>query len=236
MTSKLLSFLYNVATIFSILFRFLNRIFVPIFRKFIKFGSLLFNNCYFYFSQLYSNYTILFNWLLFILSAFCIYYFFVDITSIDIFQIAFIFSQSDVICLSNIILRGNIKSIKASSSKSNKQQNKSKSNFVKVTVPFNELTEIKFLQVLMLNLKLHSLNTILFQYNEYSSSIHIMLGPQVGIVVKDSHNISYYRKLFQYYKDKLEIQMSFYTVGLPYFRYIYFKEIQVEDHIRIGDL
>ena len=91
MTSKLLSFLYNVATIFSILFRFLNRIFVPIFRKFIKFGSLLFNNCYFYFSQLYSNYTILFNWLLFILSAFCIYYFFVDITSIDIFQI-FIFS------------------------------------------------------------------------------------------------------------------------------------------------
>ena len=88
----------------------------------------------------------------------------------------------------------------------------------------------------MLNLKLHSLNTI---YNEYSTSIHLMLGPQVGIVVKETHNISYCaqaRKLFEYYLEKLDIKMSFYTVGLPYFRYIYFKEIQVEDHIRIGDL
>ena len=40
----------------------------------------------------------------------------------------------------------------------------------------------------MLNLKLHSLNTI---YKEYSTSIHLMLGPQVGIVVKETHNISY---------------------------------------------
>ena len=34
----------------------------------------------------------------------------------------------------------------------------------------------------MLNLKINSLNTILFQYSDYSAFTNLMLGPQVGIV------------------------------------------------------
>jgi hypothetical protein len=60
----------------------------------------------------------------------------------------------------------------------------------------------------MLNLKINSLNTILFQYNEYSTTTNLILGPQVGIVVKDKHDISYYRSLFEYYIDKLESILS----------------------------
>jgi len=81
---------------------------------------------------------------------------------------------------------------------------KHKFKLIQVTVPFKELTEIRFIQVLMLNLKLSSLNTLLFQCNKYSTFTNLMLGPQVGIVVKDKHDISYYRNLFEHYIEKLE--------------------------------
>ena len=113
---------------------------------------------------------------------------------------------------------------------------KHKFKLIQVTVPFKELTEIRFIQVLMLNLKLSSLNTLLFQCNKYSTFTNLMLGPQVGIVVKDKHDISYYRNLFEHYIEKLESIMSLYTVGTPDFIVIHLKEILVEDNIKIGRL
>jgi DNA polymerase type B, organellar and viral len=117
-----------------------------------------------------------------------------------------------------------------------KAKEKPKYQLIKVTVPFNEFTEIRFIQLLMVNLKINSLNTIIFQYNSYSTFTNLMLGPQVGIVVKDNHNISYYRILFEHYIEKLESIMSLYNVGIPDFIFIYFKEILVEDKIKIGQL
>jgi hypothetical protein len=63
-----------------------------------------------------------------------------------------------------------------------------------------------------------------------------MLGPQVGIVVKKQHNISYYRDLFEYYKERLESLMSIYNVGTPDFIIIHLKEIIVDDKLKIGRL
>jgi hypothetical protein len=50
-------------------------------------------------------------------------------------------------------------------------RHKHKYQLIQVTVPFNELNEIRirFIQVLMLNLKINYLNTILFQYSDYST-------------------------------------------------------------------
>lgn len=215
LTSKFYLFVYSATTIFQILIRFFQRIFSSLFNKFWLF---------------YSNYPLIYIGILYFLSCIFIYLLFLEQMISNL-----ILSHYDVIWLSNLAIIGDTKSIKISPYKSIKQI-KYKYNFIKVTVPFNELTDIKFIQILMLNLKLHSLNTIMFQYNEYSTSIHLMLGSQVGIVVKDRHDISYYRKLFAFYVDKLEIQMSFYTVGLPDFITIYLKEIQVDETIRIGDL
>jgi hypothetical protein len=63
-----------------------------------------------------------------------------------------------------------------------------------------------------------------------------MLGPQVGIVVKDKHDISYYKILFEYYIEKLESLLSMYMVGNPDFIVIHLKEILVDDSIKIGQL
>jgi len=66
--------------------------------------------------------------------------------------------------------------------------------------------------------------------------MNLMLGPQVGIVVKDKHDISFYINLFEFYLVKLEHLMSLYTVGTPDFIVIHLKEILVEDSIKIGQL
>lgn len=110
------------------------------------------------------------------------------------------------------------------------------SRIIREIVPFNELTEIMFIKILMLNLRIGSLNTILFQYSNYSSFTNLMLGPQQGIVIKDKHDISYYRKLFEYYCEKLEIIMSLYNTTLPEFIVIYLKEIIINSNIKKGRL
>ena len=63
-----------------------------------------------------------------------------------------------------------------------------------------------------------------------------MLGPHLGIVVPDKHDISYYRNLFEYYNEKLDSHMSLYNVDTPDFIVIYLKEILVDDNIKIGRL
>ena len=136
---------------------------------------------------------------------------------------------------SSVFITSDSNAIKVSKNNSNTEI-KYKYKLNQITVPFEELSEIRFIQVLILNLKINSLNTILFQYNEYSTFTNLMLGPQVGIVVKDKHDISYYRLLFRHYTDKLESIMSLYNVGTPDFIVIHLKEILVDDNLKIGRL
>nr|QWO71369.1 DNA polymerase [Termitomyces sp. T123] len=147
----------------------------------------------------------------------------------------FILFPAEVSCCSSVLLAVPPKFLIASQNTSNSEI-KHKYQLIKVTVPFNELSEIKFIKLLMLNLKLNSLNTILFQYNEYSTFTNLMLGPQVGIVVKETHDIAYYRRLFEHYIEKLEILMSLYMVDTPDFIVIHLKELLVDDSIKIGQM
>nr|YP_009504989.1 hypothetical protein [Lyophyllum shimeji]AWW14108.1 hypothetical protein [Lyophyllum shimeji] len=72
---------------------------------------------------------------------------------------------SDISIGSSVISSCDNKAIIISKNKSNIKQ---KFQLKEITIPFNEFTEIRFIMVLMLNLKLDSLNTLLFQYNKYS--------------------------------------------------------------------
>nr|YP_009739367.1 LAGLIDADG homing endonuclease [Tricholoma bakamatsutake]QIC20211.1 LAGLIDADG homing endonuclease [Tricholoma bakamatsutake] len=147
----------------------------------------------------------------------------------------FTFPLGEISCWSSAFITSDSNAILVSQHKSNTEiKHKFQIIQVQVTVPFNELTEIRFIQILMLNLKLNSLNTILFQYNEYSTFTNLILAPQLGIVVKDKHDISYYRILFDHYIEKLESIMSLYNVGTPDFIVIHLKEILVDDNIKIG--
>lgn len=96
-------------------------------------------------------------------------------------------------------------------------------------MPHYQLTEIKFLQILMLNLSLDTINTIIFQYFDYQSLTNLMLGHQEGIKVKNKHNIQYYKRLFEHYQMKLEMIMSLYSVPAPDFIIIHIKQLKVEE-------
>jgi hypothetical protein len=71
------------------------------------------------------------------------------------------------------------------------------------TVPLTDLTEIEFLKLLQLNLKLDTDYTILFQYTLYEQSIHIMLEPQLGIHLRETHDFKIYSLLYEHYLEKL---------------------------------
>ena len=104
--------------------------------------------------------------------------------------------------------------------------------FKQVTVPFLELTQIKFLQILFLNLQLRSINSLFFQYTSYHSGIHYMLGKQVGIVVKDTHDLIHYRNLFEHYRETLDLLMERYQLEEPDFITFQFKTLHVDEEIK----
>lgn len=100
---------------------------------------------------------------------------------------------------------------------------KNKNKIKNFTVPFNELTEFEFIILLQLNLKLDNDYTILFQYTSYEQGIHIMLGAQIGIPMRKTHNLKIYRLLFEHYLELLEILLNRYNIENPDFIVIYLK-------------
>ena len=64
----------------------------------------------------------------------------------------------------------------------------------------------------MLNLKLETNYSLLLKYFKYDSQTSYMLGHQIGIVVKNNHNINYYRNLYEHYEEKLEILLENYRL------------------------
>ena len=123
-------------------------------------------------------------------------------------------------------------------------KNKNTNTNTKITVPFNELTEFELIKLLQLILKVNTFYTILFQYTSYEQGIHIMLGPQTGIPMRETPELNKYRLLFEHYLDKLEILMDRYNIEQPPlhmsigqmdFIVIYLKELILEESIKNVD-
>jgi hypothetical protein len=79
-----------------------------------------------------------------------------------------------------------------------------------------------------------SVYTILFQYTGYEKNIQYMDGPQLGINVKNTHNINYYRNIFDYLIERLYLLMERSQIPDLYFIVIYLKELNIEDELKLG--
>jgi len=115
-----------------------------------------------------------------------------------------------------------------------KQKQNISSVFTIVTVPFIELTQIKFLNLLFLNLTLNSINTILFQYISYEEGRFLMLGQQVGAIVGETHDITRYKNIFEHYKEMLQLLIDRYHLVEPDFITIRFKTLHIEANLQIS--
>jgi hypothetical protein len=105
--------------------------------------------------------------------------------------------------------------------------------FKHITIPFLELTQIKFLNVLILNLTLNSINTILFQYTSYQQSIYYMLGIQQSAVVGETHNLNSYRNIFEHYQESLQLLMDRYQLDEPDFISLRIKTLHIVENLKI---
>lgn len=163
-------------------------------------------------------------------SVFCLYIDMSDWLSNQAFNLSLL-SSSQISLVKGV---DEVNNLITQSKDSNKIKLSRKVN--KIIIPFKDLTETKFIETLILNLSTNSLNTILFQYSELQTFTHLMLGSQVGIVIKDLHDIKYYKLLFEHYKDMLESVMSRYYVDTPDFIIIHLIELSVDEKLQIGKL
>ena len=62
-----------------------------------------------------------------------------------------------------------------------------------------------------------------------------LLRTQTGINVKETHNLNYYRNLYEPFSGKLEITMDRYNVESPDFIVIYLKELNLEKTLKKED-
>lgn len=58
-----------------------------------------------------------------------------------------------------------------------------------------------------------------------------MLGPQIGIQVKEIHDIEHYRSLYEYFWILLNITLDKYQAEKPDFIIIHLKELVLEEHL-----
>ena len=95
-------------------------------------------------------------------------------------------------------------------------------------IPFQDWNQIKFLNFLFTNLNLNSNYTLLFQYSLYETQTYYMLHRQIGVVVRETHDLKNYRNIFSFISERLEYIKERYEVPNPDFIVFYIKEISVE--------
>jgi DNA polymerase type B, organellar and viral/RNase_H superfamily len=99
----------------------------------------------------------------------------------------------------------------------------------------NFIKEI-FISKLMENLRLNSTYSILFKVS-FTGNIFIMTGRQIGILVKDSHNIDYYINIYNILLDRIEKTMDSYNINeYPLTVSILIKEVKTSGDLEIKKL
>jgi hypothetical protein len=121
----------------------------------------------------------------------------------------------------------------------NNQQEKKfnvEKKFKNVTIPAHSFNQVNFINIMVLNLKLRSINTIMMQYSSYSDNKYYMLGSQIGVIVKDNHDIHNYKNLFEHFLEMYEILLDRYNLPEPEFLTFKIKTLEVDEMLRKDQL
>ena len=109
---------------------------------------------------------------------------------------------------------------------------KIKTEFNNIIIPVHKLSRTKFLEILISNLKLRSINTIIMQISSYSENRNYMLGNQLGVKVPDNHNLNNYNELFDHFMEMYEILLDRYYLPKPEFFVIKIKTLIIDAKLR----
>jgi hypothetical protein len=72
-----------------------------------------------------------------------------------------------------------------------------------VVISYRDFTLKKLIELLVIQLKMNSRYSLLFKLG-LSGNRFLMIGPQIGVVVKEKHNLNYYEKIHTIITDRIE--------------------------------
>nr|YP_010697791.1 DNA polymerase [Porodaedalea chrysoloma]WCF76752.1 DNA polymerase [Porodaedalea chrysoloma] len=118
------------------------------------------------------------------------------------------------------------------------QLNKTQENNIKyIILNFNNFDLNSFIEALMYNLQLNTTYTLLIKFAFQGNSLFYMSGSQIGMVVKSSHNIDYYNKIYEVIRLRIEDVISKYDIdSLPDSIVIEYKVITVSKDLIINNI
>ena len=85
-----------------------------------------------------------------------------------------------------------------------------KNSFNYIHFPFAEFTKERFQNEILKNFKLKTSYSLLLKISSYSNLIFKMCGPQIGLVIKDEHDLNFYSKLYDVIRIRIETTLDNY--------------------------
>ena len=79
-----------------------------------------------------------------------------------------------------------------------------KNNTKNILISYENFNADSFINELMNSLTVNTSYSLLVKFGFEGNKLFYMSGPQIGIVLRDSHDINYYNNIFQIIEDRLE--------------------------------
>ena len=84
-------------------------------------------------------------------------------------------------------------------------------NFKFLHFSFDDFTLVKFQNAIMKNFKLNTTYSILVKISSENNLIFKMCGPQIGLILKNQHDLDYYSQLYKVILTRIETTVDLYN-------------------------
>ena len=110
-----------------------------------------------------------------------------------------------------------------------------KNNYL--VLSYKNFTVDRWIDLLIENFNLNTTYSLLIKLSFEGNSLFYMAGSQIGFVVKDNHNIDYYKRIYQIISDRIEDFVLLYDVeGYPDNLNIILKTIKSKPELILKDI
>ena len=110
-----------------------------------------------------------------------------------------------------------------------------KNNYL--VLSYKNFTVDRWINLLIENFNLNTTYSLLIKLSFEDDSLFFMAGSQIGFVVKDNHNIDYYKRIYQIISDRIEDFVLLYDVeGYPDNLNIILKRIKGKPELILKDI
>ena len=113
----------------------------------------------------------------------------------------------------------------------------SKTSFKNITISYSDFTMERFINYLMEHLHVNSHYSILVKLGFKNNSVFYMSGKQIGIKIANSHDIKYYKDIYNVILYRIELVMEYYDQDeYPVSIMLEYKNLNLSDSLVLPSL